>query len=327
MTGLPPPHASISATSKRGRRKLASILAIVIGLSAIGSGVVSLVSGNPTVVTTTTSIHGGKSHKLLHHQVSEATTDCRSGIVEIRVQPDDRAPSACVEIGSHLLVTGGSAGAKASWDTRPVNAAPAVLNLASYERSGATFTARIAALAVGVGVLLFQFDGPARGCVSTPCTPGSGMVQLSVTVIGPTKRVVYGDAQLSVPLSWFVTRSDCISLTAPGTLMLAPAGATGYRFGHIPPCGPAPSHYELHSSVIQIGPIETSITFSGDQRLVIHGITVYVAAQTGCVLNGPCPVWYVVPSLHVEIFDDELIGISVLNTLQTVSVVDSSPYS
>lgn len=42
--------------------------------------------------------------------------------------------------------------------------------------------------------------------------------------------------------------------------------------------------------------------------MVINGIVVDTAGETACAASGPCPTWYVVPSLGVEIVDDENLG-------------------
>jgi hypothetical protein len=53
---------------------------------------------------------------------------------------------------------------------------------------------------------------------------------------------------------------------------------------------------------------------------VINGIAVDKAAETACAATGPCPVRYVVPSLGVEIIDDEVSG-------ERSAVIDTLTYS
>jgi hypothetical protein len=143
-----------------------------------------------------------------------------------------------------------------------------------------------------------------RPVSSTTSTIPDDSVDTSATPAGWVP-VDYGDAQLSVPANWQGTFDGCVGAAPPGTIMLARPGPPLMVFGATPWCLPEKTTARNDSPVVQVGPIAMAVPAHAPAPLVIHGIDVVVAAQTACTLSGPCPVWYVVPSLHVEIVDDE----------------------
>jgi hypothetical protein len=138
---------------------------------------------------------------------------------------------------------------------------------------------------------------------TTPISPDVS-VDTSATPAGWVP-IDYGDAQLSVPANWQGTFDGCVASEAPGTIMVARPGPPLMVFGATPSCVPEKTTARENSPVVQVGPIAMAVSADHPPPLMIHGIAVEVAAQTACALSGPCPVWYVVPSLHVEIVDDE----------------------
>jgi len=119
--------------------------------------------------------------------------------------------------------------------------------------------------------------------------------------------VDYGDAQLSVPAAWYVSLDGCVAPNALGTIMLqAPGNVATVPSRVPPPCSPTKTAAAFPT--VRVGPITTSGPAAGPSPLVIHGIVVDIAGETACMASGPCPTWYVVPSLGVEIVDDEIPG-------------------
>jgi hypothetical protein len=119
--------------------------------------------------------------------------------------------------------------------------------------------------------------------------------------------VDYGDAQLSVPADWYVTLDGCEAPNAPGTMMLQRPSSAATTPGQGSPC-PIDTAPGAGSSGVKVGPIEMSGRFTNPPPVVINGIVVDIAGETACAASGPCPTWYVVPSLGVEIVDDENLG-------------------
>ena len=129
--------------------------------------------------------------------------------------------------------------------------------------------------------------------------------------------VSYGGAQLSVPADWYVTLDGCIAVNAPGTIMLQPPGkAVTPPSGLARPCLPGEAAGS-GASFVRVGPIATTVPAGSPAPLLINGIVVESAGPTACAATGPCPSWYVVPSLGVEIVDDEVpgAGTPVIDTL------------
>jgi hypothetical protein len=118
-----------------------------------------------------------------------------------------------------------------------------------------------------------------------------------------------GDAQLSVPADWFVTVSGCVAANAPGTIVLVPPGSAANAAGRVPSvCPLAPTGAAAAGDTVTVGPITTSVPVDAPPPSVLNGIVVDLAGQTACAASGPCLTWYVVPSLGLEIVDDEIPG-------------------
>ena len=120
--------------------------------------------------------------------------------------------------------------------------------------------------------------------------------------------VDYGDSQLSVPADWYVTLGSCVTPNARGTIILQPPDRAV-----TPPSQPSPSCMPTDTSaagspVVKVGPITTTVPAAGPTPLVINGIVVDLAGETACATARPCSTWYVVPSLGIEIVDDEIPG-------------------
>lgn len=118
--------------------------------------------------------------------------------------------------------------------------------------------------------------------------------------------VDYGDAQLSVAPGWNVqTVGGCMSPIVLGTILLQQPGNPTIAPDRTPrACFPTKTAASVVSSFVEVGRIATSPA-PGVRPLVIHGIVVHIGGETGCALSGQCLTLYVVPSLGVEILDDE----------------------
>lgn len=164
------------------------------------------------------------------------------------------------------------------------------------------------------GTLASRKPSPPPSRVTTIPAPSNIAVDTAATPLGWVP-VDDGDAQLSVPANWSLTLGSCVSPTAAGTIMLKGQVQSGFVFGAVPPCFPTETAAARTSPVVQVGPIGPSAPTAG-APLVVHGIVVDVTG-TACALSGPCPSWYVVPSLGVEIVVDEVPGTPshVINTL------------
>jgi hypothetical protein len=120
--------------------------------------------------------------------------------------------------------------------------------------------------------------------------------------------VADGDVQLSVPADWYVTGDGCVAPTAPGTIVLSAPEVASPVPGRVPsPCFPTTTAAP-DAPVVSVGPIASSVPARSPPPVMINGITVDVAGETACTATGPCPTWYVVPALGVEIIDDEVPG-------------------
>lgn len=119
--------------------------------------------------------------------------------------------------------------------------------------------------------------------------------------------VDYGSAQLSVPATWRVSTDDCAAANAPGTIILVTPGSMGMETGTVPSsCAPNQSA-PVTAPVMEVGPIRTALS-SGPARTQrrINGLDVQAVAAEPCKRSSaPCPTWYDVPALGVEIFDAE----------------------
>lgn len=164
----------------------------------------------------------------------------------------------------------------------------------------------IAAVACG-GSQASKQSHPPTSETTSPVSP-EVVVDAAATPAGWVP-VDYGDAQLSVPADWYVTLDGCDAPNAPGTVMLQPPGRVATPPGRAaPPCFPTTTAGTTASPAVRVGAVATSVPAAGPPPLVINGIVVDVAGETACPASGPCPIWYVVPSLGVEIVDDEIPG-------------------
>jgi len=135
----------------------------------------------------------------------------------------------------------------------------------------------------------------------------SPMVDTKATPAGWVP-VDYGSAQFSVPATWWVSTDDCVNGNAPGTIILVQPGSSARATGTVPPsCSPNQSA-PVTAPVVEVGPMRTALP-SGSARTPpprINDIEVQEVAAEPCKQSSaPCPTWYDVPALGVEIFNAE----------------------
>jgi hypothetical protein len=110
---------------------------------------------------------------------------CRSGAVEVPWQPAAGVTTACVTVGSTVVLTGGDAMSGGTWPGPPTVSDGHVLALLSTSSNGTTFTATFGASAAGSATVDVPFVQGAEDCTPTPCTPVPGRpLDWDITVVG-----------------------------------------------------------------------------------------------------------------------------------------------
>lgn len=110
---------------------------------------------------------------------------CSSGTVTVNANADGQPTSTCVQVGSDIVMTGGSAMSGGTWPGPPRISDGQVVKVLSSSHSGVRFTATLEAIGAGSASVTVPFVPGESACSPTPCTPVPGApLDLEVTVVG-----------------------------------------------------------------------------------------------------------------------------------------------
>jgi hypothetical protein len=157
------------------------LTSVVLALCLPGCSAPAREAGVQTTVTTRPS-PGHPTSAL----VVLGSTDCIAGTLTVTVPP---ATSACVQVGSDLVVSAGYQGSGGSWPGPPSVSDRSVLQLVSSVPSGAILTAHLKAIREGTTTVTADFVSRNSPCTPTPCTPIPGQpLLLDVTVVASSGK-------------------------------------------------------------------------------------------------------------------------------------------
>jgi hypothetical protein len=103
-----------------------------------------------------------------------ARPGCGSGTVTATAAPSGQETPVCATVGSVIVLQGGDAASGGTWPGPPQVSDQSVVTVVSSHASGATFTARLKALATGSASVTVPFVAGRDVCDPTPCTPVPG---------------------------------------------------------------------------------------------------------------------------------------------------------
>ena len=110
---------------------------------------------------------------------------CMSGTVNVRWQPSEGVTTACVTVGSTVVLAGGDAMSGGTWPGPPTISNGQVLTLASSSATGPIFAANLRAIGTGTATVEVPFVAGPEVCNPTPCTPVPGRpLDWQITVVG-----------------------------------------------------------------------------------------------------------------------------------------------
>jgi hypothetical protein len=158
-------------------RRLVILASVVLAFCLAGCSGPAKTAG---VLTTITSPPPG--HPPGTAPAFVGSTNCDAGTVTVNVEVP--VSSACVQVGSDLVITAGYQGTGGSWPGPPTVSGQMTLRLLSSAPSGSLLTARFRAMRTGRTTVQADFVPRNSPCTPTPCTPIPGQpLLLDVTVV------------------------------------------------------------------------------------------------------------------------------------------------